>query len=172
MSKIVKKAGTFLGGTPSQSKPQLFGAGQLRTPEEKQAFGQITPLLTERAARGVDPRERRRLKTRAFEDIGLSTKKALGGLRETFGRTGVRGGVQGSDVADILEAAIGAKGRASTETEEIVKADAQQQLQNLLALLSRQAPFAVSQASRGPRQGLFGVAQQGGEALSAIKGAL
>ena len=149
-----------MGGKPSKSTPQLFTAGQLRTPEETRAFQRTTPLLVERGIKGVDPQERRRLKKRAFEDIGASTKTELGNLRELFGRSGVRGGVQGADIADIIEASIGAKGAASTAVEETVKADAQQQLQNLLALLSQQAPFAVAQKTTGARPGALETGQK------------
>lgn len=166
----IKKLGTTLGGKPSESTPQLFTAEQLRTPEEKRAFQRTTPLLVERGIKGVDPQERRRLKKRAFEDIGASTKTALGNLREIFGRTGVRGGVQGADIADIIEASIGAKGAASTAIEGQVKADAQQQLQNLLALLSQQAPFAVAQQTTGRKKGALEIAKEGVDVFTGATG--
>lgn len=155
---FIKKA---LFGSPSKSKtsaqststPTLFGPGQLRTPTRTRALEQTTPFLTERALAGPDPRERRRLKTRAFEDIGASTKSALENLREIFGRTGVRGGVQGADVSDILEASIAAKGAASTDIESILKGDVQTQIQNLLQLLSQQEPFAVAQTVQSTQSG-------------------
>ena len=138
-------SGVAAGGRESQSvsTPQVFGPEAVSSTGRTAALKRVTPSLVERGLRGPDPKERKRLKTRAFEDIGLSTKGALGNLRETFGRTGVRGGVQGSDVADILEAAIGAKGRASTDIEGLLKGDAQQQLESLLTLLTSPEPFAV-----------------------------
>jgi len=137
------------GTTTSSGTPTLFGPRQVQSRGRTRALTRVTPSLVEQGLRGVDPRERQRLKTRAFENIGASTKSALGGLRETFGRTGVRGGVQGADVADIIEAAIGATGAASTDIEGLLKGDAQQKLQNLVALLTSPEPFAVSTATKG-----------------------
>lgn len=147
------------GETSSVTTPVLFGPNKLRTPERRRALRQTTPFLTERALKGVDPREREQLKTRAFEDIGLSTKQALEGLRETFGRTGVRGGAQGADVADILEAAIGAKGAAGTDIEQLLKGESRQRLQDLLALLTSPEPYAV--ATKGRQAGVQAGAKPG-----------
>lgn len=141
--------------TRSTSDPVLFEPGQLRTPERTKALQLTTPSLVEQGLGGVDPAERERLKTGVFGDIGLSTKSALANLREVFGRTGIRGGVQGSDVSDILEASIGARGAASSNIEDILKVDQQQKLANLLQLLLSQEPFAVAQRTRqeGKSQG-------------------
>ena len=104
------------------------------------ALDRVTPSLVERGLKGVDPQERKRLKTRAFEDIGAKTKSAIGGLRETFGRSGIRGGAQGADLTDIIEAAIGATGAASTGIEGILKGDARERMQTLVELLSAPLP--------------------------------
>ena len=155
MSSIVSKTKRALFGAPSRSGPVRFSPDQLRSPERAVASRRTTPFLTEQALGGVDPGERQRLKTRAFEDIGLSTKESLGNLREIFGRTGVRGGVQGSDVSDILEAAIGAKGAAGTDIERLLKGESQQKIQNLLALLTSQEPFSTPTSKTGAKKGLF-----------------
>lgn len=166
MSFLSEQAEQFKGqifGRPSKGErretsvstttPVLFGPSQLRTPTRTRALQQVTPSLVESGLAGPDPAERQRLKTTAFEDIGISTKSALENLREIFGRTGVRGGVQGADVSDILEASIGAKGAAATNIEDILKGDVQRKLQNLLALLTSPEPFAVSAKQRAERTG-------------------
>lgn len=151
-----KKGGRLAGGPSggqSTATPTLFGPGQVRTPTRTRALEKTTPSLVEKGLQGPDLREGQRLRTRAFEDIGLSTKSALGNLRETFGRSGVRGGVQGSDVSDILEAAIAAQGQASTSIEDILKGDEQNAIRNLLQLLGQHEPFAVANTGRASQTG-------------------
>lgn len=131
----------------SAADPVLFGPGQLRTRTRARGLQQAEPALLSKAFGGQGG-ERRRRKTAAFGDIGLSEKSALGNLRETFGRSGVRGGVQGADVSDILEAGIGARGAASTSIEDALSQLNQQDIGNLLALLTSQEPFAVGQRQR------------------------
>lgn len=127
--------------------PVKFGPSELRTPTRTRSLERTTPTLFDKAFAGRG-KERRRLKTRAFEDIDLSAKSAFGNLRETFGRSGVRGGVQGADVSDIIESIIGAKGAASTGIEDILKQNEQQDISNLLGLLTSPEPFAIGQKTR------------------------
>lgn len=143
-------AGAQLGSAARSTRttPKLFGPEAVSSRARFNALNRVTPGLVERGLRGVDPRERRRLKTSAFESIGQSTKSSLSNLRELFGRAGVRGGVQGADVADIIESAIGAQGAASTGIEGQLRGDANQQLQALLAFLSTPEPFALGAESR------------------------
>lgn len=144
-------SGTISGATSfgrTSADPVLFGPNQLRTPTRTAALEQTTPTLFEKAFSGRG-QERQRLTTRAFEGIDLSTKSALEKLREIFGRSGVRGGVQGADITDIIEASLGAKGTAAVGIEDLLKQNEQRDIQNLLNLLLAPEPFALGTISRG-----------------------
>ena len=158
---------SFLFGKPSQqqqtqttksrSDPVLFGPGQLRTPEKTGSIQIATPSILERGLRGIDPAQRERLQTSAFGDIALSEKSAINQLMEKFGQSGFEpgSGVNRGDFSDILEAGIGARGRASTDIEQLLQGLNQQEIDNLLRLLTAQDPFAIAQRTRqeGTSQG-------------------
>lgn len=131
------------------STPKLFGPEQIMLPGQRKAIAAQAPSLIEEAMQGgLSPAERSRMMTRMTEDINRSTTGAVKGLEEVYAGTGLKGGVKGADIGDIMEARIGATGAASRSVEDFSRQAETERKNRLLKFGFGQTPFQVAQVGQ------------------------
>lgn len=155
------------GKSKSKSTPQFFGPDQILLPEQKEAIKGIVPSLKDSTFQESILPKRGKLLTQARQEIGAGTSAKLDNLRDLFGASGVRGGVQRQDIGDILAADIAASGKATADITggiEAIRAseiearrkEKQDKLDRLMAFSLQAPPFAVANASSS-RSSNFGI---------------
>jgi len=137
----------------SQSTPVLFKPNEILPAYQQKlrrnTFNQMgrETLSGLNNNEGLSPVERSLMTTRMNENIGDTMDADIGNLRDIYAKSGVRGGVQGSEIGDILQSGVKASGDVSKYVEDANRAEIDKKWARLLQMIGMNPPFAASQSS-------------------------